>query len=119
MAEPPTPAPARHEESDAPAGRIAAGLLLMLPVLLGIGFLPLWLFPGSTRDEAPRGALPLYPEPRLQSAPQAAMQRFAREEQQALDTIRWSDRAAGLVHIPPEQAMRRLLDRGIPDWPAK
>jgi hypothetical protein len=65
------------------------------------------------RDEFP-------PEPRLQGLPGHSIHpmeelKEAREqEDRLLSTYGWVDQKAGIVRVPIEEAMRRLLEKGLP-----
>ncbi len=90
---------------------IGATLLLLIGVAT-------WLFPQELRDRRFEQPFPAYPTPRLQPSPRADMQAFRAKEMQQLNSAGWQDRAAGVVHIPIEQAMRIVASEGIPGWPA-
>ena len=47
----------------------------------------------------------LAPEPRLQTAPAAALAALQEEERRALAGYGWADEAGGIAHIPIEEAM--------------
>ncbi|WP_275629510.1 hypothetical protein [Pseudomonas sp. 273] len=95
--------------------------ILLLGVLaLGLcGLGVAWLLashPGP--PSPPRSALerqaPQVPPPRLEADPRGAgAQRLAASERR-LHGLGWVDRAAGIAHIPLEDAQRLLLQRG---WP--
>ena len=63
---------------------------------------------------------PLPPEPRLQGLPGHSIHpieelREAREqEDRLLSTYGWVDQKTGIVRVPIEEAMKRLLERGLP-----
>ena len=109
--------PARHEAKDVSL-RFMIGLLALIG---GTLLLPMTLaslmFPREMRD--PRFALPFpqYPAPRLQNDPALDMQNFLAAEHRQLDSTGWQDRAAGIVHIPIDQAMHLVAKEGIPGWP--
>src|SRR5581483_9932845 len=54
------------------------------------------------------------PEPRLQTEPRADMRRYRQDEERSLNSYGWVDRSAGVVHIPIQQAMNLLVQRGLP-----
>ena len=110
--------PARHETRDI-AFRpmlIAAGLMAFALALVVLGVR--WMYPHVTTDVVIAGRTPNYPAPQLQTDPSGDMARFYLGEMQQLNGTGWVDRAQGLVHIPIEDAMRQVVQRGIPDWPA-
>jgi hypothetical protein len=57
------------------------------------------------------------PGPRLQTNAGADLQRFREQENKRLNTFYWIDQQKGVVHIPIEQAMKKLADTGIPGFP--
>ena len=57
------------------------------------------------------------PGPRLQTNPGDDLKDFRAQEQKQLETYYWVDREKGLVHIPIEQAMKTLVQTGIPGFP--
>ena len=56
--------------------------------------------------------------PLLQTNPQADLHEFRATEEKRLHSYYWIDRSKGLVHIPIEQAMRKLA-HAAPASPAK
>ncbi|HXF06900.1 MAG TPA: hypothetical protein VNM72_16020 [Blastocatellia bacterium] len=53
------------------------------------------------------------PEPRLQVAPTADLQKLRATEEELLTTYGWVDRERGIVRIPIERAMDLMLERGL------
>ncbi|WP_377805521.1 hypothetical protein ABNQ38_02460 [Azospirillum sp. A29] len=92
-------------------GGLAAGLIVTVVVSL------LLIFPNAARDENHALTTPM-PEPRLQTDPVADLKRYKAQAMQRLTGYGWADRAHGIAHIPIEEAMRRVAERGIADWPA-
>ena len=62
------------------------------------------------RTQAPR----LPPEPRLQTDPKGDLRELRNQEDEILTTYGWVDRNAGVVRIPIDQAMKMVVDRGLP-----
>lgn len=118
MAEPQLP-PARHEMSDVTFLLLASGFAGVLLTVLACMFFVIWLYPGATVDRRIGLPLPNYPPPNLQANPQADLQAFEARELQRLNTTGWVDRAHNVVHIPIDDAMRRIAAQGIADWPNK
>ena len=56
-----------------------------------------------------------FPQPRLEVHPAADLADFEKVSERQLHSYGWVDRKGGLVHIPIEQAMQLLLDRGLPE----
>jgi hypothetical protein len=56
------------------------------------------------------------PRPRaaLQADPTADMVKFAKEEEAALTSYAWVDRASGVVQIPVDRALELVAERGLP-----
>jgi len=65
-----------------------------------------------------RAALPpeqrLPAEPRIQADPASELQVLRRAEDELLHTYGWIDREAGTVHIPIDQAMKLVVEQGLP-----
>jgi len=75
--------------------------------------------PAMARGEQER----LPPPPRLQmmpgspsesKSPEYEMTLMREEEEQKLTTYGWVNRDAGIVRIPIDEAMKRLLEKGVP-----
>jgi hypothetical protein len=71
---------------------------------------PVPLLASHERDRQP-------PAPRLQVQPFADLLTLHAHEQQVLESTGWVDRAKGVAHIPIEQAMKIVAERGLPHWP--
>jgi len=56
----------------------------------------------------------LPPEPRLQTSPRQDLNDLRAVEEQVLTTYGWVDKNAGVVRIPIEQAMKLMVERGLP-----
>ncbi len=92
---------------------VALGILVLLGVvpLVMIGAFPL------SRGDVDRRLAISPPEPRLQTAPAADLAAYLSKERKLLDSYGWVDRDHGIAHIPIEEAMRRLAQQGIPEFP--
>lgn len=117
MAEPPL-SPARHEHSDISFRFLVYGVGVVLGTILLSAFGVMWLYPATMQDRRLPTALPVYPEPRLQTDPAAELQRFKAQDLSRLNSVGWVDKTNGIVHIPIDDAMRRVAAQGIPDWPS-
>ena len=67
--------------------------------------------PMATADQLP-------PQPRLQIDAPAELHDFRSRQEQILNNYGWVDQKAGTVHIPIDQAMKMLLQRGLPVRPS-
>lgn len=106
-----------REPRDASIGAFALlGGIVAGSVLVVIGGL-LLAFP-SARQDQPKAPTSTPPAPRLQVRPADDLAAYRAAMQARLSSYGWSDRAAGLVHVPIDEAMRRVAADGIADWPA-
>lgn len=109
---------ARSELRDVRFRYVLAGAsfvaLALAIVLLGA----LWLFPDTMTDQFVAQPLPRFAEPQLQSSPRFDMDKFRAEQLQQLNGVYWLDRERGIVHLPIDYAMRKVVAEGIPNWPA-
>jgi len=117
MAEPHVP-PARIEPQDVTFRFLLFGAASVFGLVLVCAFLAMLLYPSAVQDRRLTSALPVYPAPRLQSDPQHDLKQFQAEEMARLNSTGWVDHDRGIVHIPIDDAMRRIARQGIPDWPA-
>jgi len=58
------------------------------------------------------------PLPRLQAAPHTDILDYWDSEQKSLNSYGWVDRQKGIAHIPIDEAMRIVVDRGLPTRPS-
>ena len=77
----------------------------------------LWMFPHTLTDEYVSRPMPPFAAPQLQASPRQDMAQFHAQQMQALHGVYWLDRSRGTVHLPIEEAMRKVAEQGIPDWP--
>jgi hypothetical protein len=101
------------------------GAVVGLALLVAVSFAAMFTFSkvlksqSIARDPAP---LPVaeanQPRPRpraaLQADPAADMAKFAKEEEAALTSYAWVDRAGGVAQIPLERALDIVAERGLP-----
>jgi hypothetical protein len=97
-------------------GLAATGALVGAVVWLFLGVLGRTTAENYPREFplAPIGTYRLPPEPRLQVQPREDLKRMRAEEDTVLNSYGWVDRGAGVVRIPVEQAMKKLVDEGLP-----
>lgn len=64
--------------------------------------------------------VPPVPGPGLDAAPEVNLQTILQRDNERLYTYGWVNREAGIVHIPIDEAMRMLVEEGVParDGPA-
>ena len=111
-----------YEKEDADTrGVIRAGILLALTTLVFsalVLFLFRWMGERAAKSDAPPPPMGLMdpnrlpPAPRLQTLPAQDLAAVRAEEDKTLTSYGWVDEGAGTVHIPIEQAMRLLAQRG-------
>jgi hypothetical protein len=113
----------RYEQSDVRAGaivRFAIGLVLVVGLasvaLLGLFAL---LARQQRRNDPPppplaqeAGRRP--PGPRLQASPLQEFERLRAEQEKELTSYGWVDAKAGIVHIPIDEAIKRVAQQGVP-----
>lgn len=97
---------------------IGTGLLTVVAMILMYGLFH-WIVSGDRLyDERPlslaAGEQPSPPLPRLQAEPEAEYRAFDAAMTRQLEGYGWVDEAAGIVHIPIEQAIELLAERGLP-----
>jgi hypothetical protein len=113
-----------HEASDVNIRAIfAAGFgLILVAALIHVLVWLLFLFfagrEGATVSPryplAASEATRLPPEPRLQTAPREDLRALRAREEAILNSYSWVDRNAGTVRIPIKEAMRIILEKGLP-----
>ena len=58
-----------------------------------------------------------FPQPRLETSEPTEIRDFRLREEQQLHSYGWVDQSAGSVHIPIDQAMQLIAERGLPTTP--
>ncbi|HEX4424230.1 MAG TPA: hypothetical protein VH079_02450 [Terriglobales bacterium] len=58
-----------------------------------------------------------FPLPRLETDERTEIRDFRLKEEQQLHSYGWVDQSAGSVHIPIDQAMQLIAERGLPTTP--
>jgi hypothetical protein len=109
--------PARHESSDVSARLIWIGVPALVVSVIALALVVLWLFPGRTVDRTMHLPLEHYPSPELQISPREDMSKFRVRQLQWLNSTGWVDKEHGVVHIPIDEAMRKVASDGIEGWP--
>jgi hypothetical protein len=58
-----------------------------------------------------------FPEPRLEDNERTELNGFRYGEEEELNSYGWVDKNAGVAHIPIEQAMQSIAQKGLPTTP--
>ncbi|HEY9120022.1 MAG TPA: hypothetical protein VIN33_09705 [Marinobacter sp.] len=111
---------AYHETDSASVRPLWAIMLSALALVLAVSFIA-WLVirpdtsaPGSARYDQ----TDLMSEvPRLQRNPTGDLEAFNQRMTDRLNSTGWVDREEGVVHMPINQAMELLVERGLPEDP--
>ena len=119
----PTPPDAEYEHTDIDpgiAGKFALWLAIAMVLSGGIVYGTFWLFEGRTQawnteiQQFPlaAGQLKEPPTPRLQTQPFKDVWQLKQSQVEKLTSYGWVDQGTGVVHIPIEEAMRIIAERG-------
>ena len=87
-----------------------AALLIISCVVLMVAY------PNAVPD-VPRKLSIDPPGPRLETDPRSDLRQFRAEEEKRLNTYYWINKQKGIVHIPIEQAIKKLAATGVPGFP--
>jgi hypothetical protein len=119
-----TPPGAGYEHTDARVGTILKFLLWLagsaVVIHAGLALLFSLFVEQRVEHEPPKYPLAVGesprvpPEPRLQRFPREDIMNFRIGEDAALQQYGWVDRSGGVVRIPIEEAMRLVVERGLP-----
>ncbi|HUH86018.1 MAG TPA: hypothetical protein VLX85_15520 [Stellaceae bacterium] len=104
------------ETSDWPVATIGWLALGVLVFLAGVPLLLSVAFHGAVHDVDRRPAV-TPPAPHLEVDPAADLARLRAREDQWLQSYAWVDRRKGIVHIPIDEAMRRVTAQGVNGFP--
>ncbi len=96
-----------------PIAWIAAGSLLVLAAAVGT---MIWAYPRSLSDVSRKRTIEP-PAPQLQIDPAADLAALRGEKEKKLDTYYWIDKQKGVVHIPIDQAMQKVVKSGLDGFP--
>lgn len=113
-----------HEESDVNVGaiiRYGIGLLLVGAVVQVF----LWWLLGTYERQHERAQTQVYPLaagqqdrlppfPRFQENPQQELQDLRAKQKALLEGYGWVNKEAGVARIPIEEAMKMVIERGLP-----
>lgn len=116
-----TPPDSTYERTDANVWLIVKFLIWLAVsaavIHVGLGFMYELLIQQAMETEQPYPLAAgqeqqLPPAPRLQQFPQNDYYQFRLDEESLLQRYGWMNRDAGVVHIPVDEAMRLLIERG-------
>jgi hypothetical protein len=96
------------------AAKLAGGAFAMMAAC---ALLIVWIAPESLHPR--RLSLPAVAAPVLQTSPRTDMARFKAEEAGEMTSYGWVDRDRGVVRLPIDRAMAKVVQDGIPGWPAE
>jgi len=113
-----------HEESDVNV-RVILAFGAGLAVVALIVHVFLWWLQGSYTTRTERAQSVVYPmavgqqdqlppEPRLQDNPQQELRDLRAKQESLLTGYGWVNKEAGIARIPIEDAMRMVVERGLP-----
>ena len=108
--------PTAYEPTDWHLGVVWLVYLGALALLVISCLVLIAAYPSSVHDVS-RALHFAPPDPQLQTNPGADLKKFRAKEEKQLDTYYWVDRRKGIVHIPIEDAMKKLVRTGIPGFP--
>lgn len=113
----------RFEEKDVRASAILKFAVYLLLATIAVLFLMQRLYVGFARHEAsqqpPAPIMHTPPDrqpplPRLQQLPTRDLEEMRERESAALSSYSWVDPPSGIVRIPIDEAMRLVIERGLP-----
>ena len=96
-----------------PVAAVYAGVVALLVISC---FVLIAAYPTAVPDVA-RTLDIAPPGPRLETDPRGDLRQFRAEEEKRLNTYYWIDKQKGIVHIPIEQAIKKLAATGVPGFP--
>jgi hypothetical protein len=120
--------PVDHEESDIDIGRVfkfALWLALAAVVVhVVVWFMFVWLQSAAMSADVSNPLrveqdVRVPPAPRLQAEPRQDLSVYVAQETALLEGYRWIDKSAGVVRIPIAEAMKRVVERGLPTRPVQ
>jgi hypothetical protein len=113
-----------HEESDVNVGAIIRYGIGLIAVAAVVHVFLFWLLGAYERrhDRAQTQAYPLAagqqdrlpPAPRFQENPQQEQQELRAQQASRLSGYGWVNKERGIARIPIEEAMKMIIERGLP-----
>lgn len=113
----PLPAYETSDVSSKAMVRWAIGLAVFVVVSMALmlSYYALWRGPVGRRPaQVVERRLP--PWPRLQANPVREYADYEAEQRRLMETYGWTDRQRGMVRIPVDQAIQRVVRDGLPTW---
>ena len=105
-----------YEQSDWHIGATGLAYLGIFVFLVIAAFVIIAAFPRTVSDVS--RTLTVEPaQPRLQTNPSEDLAQFRVDEDKQLNSYYWVDKQKGIVHIPIEEAMKRVAAEGIDGFP--
>lgn len=107
----------RHAADTASARALWAIMLGTLALVI-CSSAAIWLFLQHEKKTLPETVFDTAIEsgpPYLQAHPQADLAEYAQAAAAQLHSVGWIDQQRGIVHMPVEQAMQLLVQRGLPE----
>jgi hypothetical protein len=95
-------------------GIVLAGFVIREAVKWSYGYFSQTEFRGAQPVTLVKQTRPAIPGPQLQVNPAVDLERLRRSDKQILDSYGWVDRQNGIVRIPIDEAMKLVLQRGLP-----
>lgn len=103
-----------HEVSDASPKLILGAMITSAVVVVASSALLWWGWTALELSPPEEEAITME-EPRLKTHPGKAFAQQERQWERRLNSAGWVDRDESIVHIPIEQAMTLLVERGLPE----
>lgn len=104
------------EHEDWPIGKVGLIYLGTFIFLIIAPLVLMWAYPRSVSDVSRRVEVQP-PSPELQVAPAQDLAKFRAEQNRLINTYYWVDKQKGIVHIPIDEAMKKLARSGINGFP--
>jgi hypothetical protein len=105
-----------YEKEDWPLGWVGLVFIGIFIFLVITPFILMAAYPSAMRDTS-RKLLVVPPSPVLQLDPAREMLLFDAHQDKVLNTYYWVDKSKGIVHVPIEDAMKKLAAQGIDGFP--
>jgi hypothetical protein len=103
------------EPSDWPLRPVALVYIAVLVLLVISSFVLMAAYPTSLSD-VDRTLRIDPPGPRLETDNESGLRAFRAEEEKRLNTYYWIDKQKGIVHIPINEAMKKVVKTGLPGF---